>query len=247
MVPICIPPWVNAHIMVDHAQVNNTVAALRADVQRLHAELAMVTSDHKHREREMQRQLRNILSVIRSIVHRTGAEADSIESYEMLLDGRISAFARVQSLLLFDPVSGVDLFSMFADEALAAGLRDDAILYEGNSVYISAQAANTLALIAHELMLAAAGHDLSESVGTLVHLHQQIEPSAGVNSAALIIDWKQYWTDEDSQSSAFGWLAEALSYDVHGEIQTFPWAHGTCRRFIMPIETALAPASLSSA
>lgn len=234
--------------MVDPARVSDAEAALKADVQRLHAELAMVTNDHKQREREMQRQLRNILSVIRSIVHRTGPEADSIEDYGLLLDGRISAFARVQSLLLFDPASGVDLFSMFADEALAAGLRDDAILYEGNSVYVSAQAANILALITHELMLAAAEHDLPETIGTLVHLHQRIEPSAGVDSARMLtIDWKQYWTNEDSQSGAFGWLTEALSYDVHGEIQTFPWAHGTCWRFIMPVETALAPASLSSA
>ena len=247
MTHICIRLRVNADIMTDSAR-SDTESALITQLERLHAQLAMTANEHKQREREMQRQLRNILAVIRSIVHRTAGEAESIEDYGIMLDGRISAFARVQSLLLFDPAGGVDLFSMFADEALAAGLRDDAILYEGNSVYISAQAANILALLAHELMLAAAEHEMPETVGTLVHLHQKIEPSAqNGGRKALTIDWKQYWTDShDGQSGALTWLTDALSYEVHGEVQTFPWTHGTCRRFVIPAETALTPGSLSS-
>lgn len=234
--------------MSDSAR-SDAESALIVQLERLHAQLAMIATEHKQREREMQRQLRNVLAVIRSIVHRTSGEAESIEEYEIMLDGRISAFARVQSLLLFDPAGGVDLFSMFADEALAAGLRDDAILYEGNSLYVSAQAANILALLAHELMLAAAEHDMPDRPGTLVHLHQQVEQSTRTGGRqALTIDWKQYWTDShDAQNGALAWLTDALSYEVHGEVQTIAWDHGTCRRFIIPAEAALTPGSLSSA
>lgn len=247
MVRICTRLWLNVPMMADHVQ-NGSVGdnELRAEIGRLHAQLAATTTERDRREREMQRQLRNILAVIRSIVHRTGGEAETIEDYGMLLDGRISAFARVQSLLLFDPTAGVDLFSMFADEALAAGLRDDAILYEGNSVYVSAQAANILALLVHELMITAAENDMPGAMGTLVHLHQRVEPTAACGGAeALTIDWQQYWTDApDTQSGALEWLSEALSYEVHGEVQSFAWQHGTCRRFTMPADIALAESGL---
>jgi two-component sensor histidine kinase len=234
--------------MDDRAHDGNPGNGPQAEVESLRRQVAAAATERDQREREMQRQLRNILSVIRSIVHRTEREAESIEDYGLLLDGRISAFARVQSLLLFDPAAGIDLFSLFADEALAAGLRDDAILYEGNSVYVSAQAANILALMVHELVIAAAEHDLPDSTGTLVHLHQRVEPAAGNEGAdALTIDWKQYWTDADGpQSGAFSWLTEALNYEVQGEVQSFAWDRGTCRRFVMPADAALAPASLSS-
>lgn len=235
-------------MMAKHVENGSADNGLRTEIERLNAQLATAATERDQREREMQRQLRNVLSVIRSIVHRTSGEADSIEDYSIILDGRISAFARVQSLLLFDSGAGVDLFSMFADEALAAGLRDDAIRYDGSSVYVSAQAANILSLLVHELMIGAAENDLS-GTGALVDLDQRVEPSAACGGAeALTIDWKQYWTDsDDGKSGAFAWLSEALNYEVQGEVQSLPWAHGTCRRFTMPADIALADSSLTRA
>ncbi|SKA26900.1 HWE histidine kinase domain-containing protein [Consotaella salsifontis] len=101
---------------------------------------------------ELQHRTRNMLAVIRSIVRRSAETAASPEDYATHLEGRIDAFARVQSAAARDPLGGVDLGSLLADELLAAAAREgDQVTIEGPPITLRAKSAETLGLAIHEL------------------------------------------------------------------------------------------------
>lgn len=87
----------------------------RATVEVLRAELGEY-------RREAQHQVRNILSVVRSIARRTAEEGETAEDYRARLDGRLGSFTRLQGHFLQNPTGGVDLCALVADELLAFGV-----------------------------------------------------------------------------------------------------------------------------
>jgi two-component sensor histidine kinase len=96
--------------------------------------------------------VRNTLGVVRSLVRRTARGSTTIEDYAMRLEGRIEAFARVQSSATRDPARGINLEYLTAEELRAAGGREgDTFTVEGPQVLVSAKSAETLGLAIHEL------------------------------------------------------------------------------------------------
>ncbi len=74
---------------------------------------------HKLLLAELQHRVRNTLGVVRSIARRTAETSASVEDYAMHLEGRLSAFGRVQAAVTRDPSAGVGLATLVAEELLA--------------------------------------------------------------------------------------------------------------------------------
>ena len=101
---------------------------------------------------ELQHRVRNTLSVIRSIIRRTVQASDSLDELAMHLDGRIDAFSRVQAAVTRNPERGIDLAQLVADELLAYSAREGKqVRIEGPAVSLRPKAAETMALVIHEL------------------------------------------------------------------------------------------------
>ena len=71
--------------------------------------------------------VRNTIAIVRSIVCRTVADGETSEDYQGRLSSRLASFARLQSHLLRNPTTGVDLCLLIADELLPFGIRLEAV------------------------------------------------------------------------------------------------------------------------
>jgi two-component sensor histidine kinase len=101
---------------------------------------------------ELKRRMRNTLSVIRSIARRTARTSPTLENYTMHLEGRLDAVARIQSALMRDQSSGIDLAELIADELLAHAAREgNRLRISGPAVRIRPKAAEIVGLAIHEL------------------------------------------------------------------------------------------------
>ncbi|WP_424813173.1 HWE histidine kinase domain-containing protein [Roseococcus sp. YIM B11640] len=101
---------------------------------------------------ELRHRMRNTLSVIRSIARRTARTSRTLEDYSMHLEGRLDALARIQSALMRDATSGLDLAELIADELLAHAAREgNRLSIRGPAVRIKPRAAELVGLAIHEL------------------------------------------------------------------------------------------------
>ena len=116
---------------------------------------------------ELQHRVRNSLAMVRSVVRRTMGSADSVEEAAELLDGRIDALARTQTLLTRAAGAGIDLEGLIREELLAQGADDARIMVKGPVVLLAAKAAEVLTLAMHELATNAAKYGAIGSNGKL--------------------------------------------------------------------------------
>jgi two-component sensor histidine kinase len=100
---------------------------------------------------EHRRQIRGLLAMIRAIIRRTARSDQSAEEYAGLLEGRLSALARVQDMLMRVPHAGADLMELASAEFLAQGVPEDRVTLVGPSVPLLGNVAASLALALHEL------------------------------------------------------------------------------------------------
>jgi PAS domain S-box-containing protein len=101
---------------------------------------------------ELQHRVRNTLAVTRSIAKRTADRSKTIDEFVRHFDGRLSAFARTQSVVTRDPTAGVDLEHIVADELRAhGGQRGTHVRIQGPKLRLKPKPAETLGLAIHEL------------------------------------------------------------------------------------------------
>lgn len=118
---------------------------------------------------ELQHRVRNTLGVVRSIVRRTAGTSRTVEDMEGHLQGRLSAFSRVQAALTRAAEAGVELAHLVDDELLAHAAREgETIRATGPEVNLPPRVAEALSLAVHELASNAVKHGaLSTDTGRL--------------------------------------------------------------------------------
>ncbi len=126
---------------------------------------------------ELQHRVRNILSVIRSMVRRTQEEGQTAEEFIQHLEGRLGALARTQVLLTRRVDAGVDLETLIRGELLAHAAGKDQVRISGPNVELPPKAAEVLTLAVHELTT------------------NSVKYGALAQNARIEIDWD---VDEDS-------------------------------------------------
>jgi len=115
--------------------------------------------------KEVDHRAKNLLAVIQGVVQLT--RADDIEGFAAAVTGRIQALGRAHSLLAASRWEGVDLMQLVAEEMAPFADRDDRrVRVEGTPIQLRPAAAQSLALVLHELATNAAKYgSLSDADG----------------------------------------------------------------------------------
>ncbi|MBB3018624.1 PAS domain S-box-containing protein [Microvirga lupini] len=197
-------------------------------VQRLGGIAADITARRQAEEHqhlllaELQHRVRNTLSVIRSISRRTAATSESVEDFAMHLDGRIDAFARVQSAVTRSPGAGLDLELLVAEALLVVGAREDEQVESiaGPQLRLQPKAAETLALTFHELTTNAVKYGALSTKQGRIRVAWAFE---GIEDGdRLVIRWVERGaplSGQEPRRRGFGTelIERTLAYDLDGE------------------------------
>jgi light-regulated signal transduction histidine kinase (bacteriophytochrome) len=135
---------------------------------------------------ELNHRVRNILSLVRSLVSRTRATALTYEEFVETLEGRIQALARAHDQLTVKRWAAAEIEPLVRAEASAylAG-KENRIRVSGPKVALDPVAFNTLALVLHELITNAAKYGALSDNGT-VELRWGVEVGGD-----LLILWRE--------------------------------------------------------
>ena len=175
---------------------------------------------------ELQHRVRNTLSVIRSITRRTAETSHSVEDYAMHLDGRINAFARVQTAVARDPAAGLGLTDLVADELLTYVAHDgEQVKIAGPAVRLKPKAAETFGLAIHELATNAVKHGALLSPDGRIRVTWWVHN--GTDPPRLVFEWKESGTPNRTpkrKRRGFGTdlLERTLTYELKAKtVQTY--------------------------
>lgn len=166
---------------------------------------------------ELQHRVRNTLGVIRSIARRTGDTAESVDSFASHLDGRLSAFARVQALVTQSPERGISLRELVEDELLAhAAQEGDCVIIDGENIQLPPRVAERLSLAIHELATNSVKYGALQDGKACVRIGWQIETIG--RERRLAFSWAETGVTmpHGERRSGFGTelLTEQLAYEL---------------------------------
>jgi two-component system CheB/CheR fusion protein len=190
---------------------------------------------------ELQHRVRNTLAVVRSIVRRTAEHSATVEDMASHLEGRIDAFARVQSMVTRRPGSGVDLASLILDEMLAHAVEEgDRLRIEGPDVSLLPRPAESMSLAIHELATNAVKYGaLSDGSG-------RIDVRWTLNDGRLRLRWTERGLVAPiapPQGRGFGLelFERTLAYELGAEVRVAFPPEGAEFEAAMPVERVIAP------
>lgn len=139
--------------------------------------------------RELDHRLRNLLSVVNSLISLSAASAVSVEQFKESLTGRLKALAATQSALL-GKQRGTSLRELFLAELGQYQTPGGAnVIIEGAPVSVGERPAQILALAVHELATNSAKYGALHNAGGRVSLTYAFE-GEGVKSR-LVIKWRE--------------------------------------------------------
>lgn len=170
---------------------------------------------------ELQHRVRNTLAVVRSIARRTAERSDGMDDFLMHFEGRLSAFARSQSLVTRDAGGKVDLEMLVAEELLAHQAHEgDRVTITGPPVQLPTKVADALGLAIHELAVNALKYGGLSGENGRVAVCWELDGSPAQPTLALT------WVDSSPDRSAappshegFGseLIRRSLVYDLDAE------------------------------
>jgi PAS domain S-box-containing protein len=132
--------------------------------------------------REVDHRSNNLLTVMQSFIRLT--QAGSVDDYKQILEGRVTALARANRLISETRWQDVDLKSLLEEELEAAS--NGKVSIQGETFAIRPDAAQSLAMIVHELWTNAVKHGaLSRPAGT-VDVHWAIDADR-----ELMLTWEE--------------------------------------------------------
>ena len=119
--------------------------------------------------REVDHRAKNALALVQAIVRMT--RANSIDAYIAAVEGRIKALSRVHTVLSQSRWEGADLAGLVAEELAPYRTSDqDQVQASGPRIVLQPAAAQTLALVLHELVTNAAKYGALSSLSGKVKL-----------------------------------------------------------------------------
>jgi PAS domain S-box-containing protein len=171
-----------------------TSAAASVDADGRILRVSGVTIDITMRKRAEQRQLllarevdhraRNVLALVQSIVRLTSAE--EVDAFKVAIEGRVTALARVHTILSLSSWEGAELYGLAREELSAFIARDASrVVIDGPFVRLKPAVAQTIALALHELATNALKY------GALSTLSGNLAVSWREAAGMLEIDWRE--------------------------------------------------------
>jgi PAS domain S-box-containing protein len=194
-------------------------------------------TERKHAEerqnllaREVDHRAKNALALAQSIVRLT--RGDNVKAYVRAVEGRISALARVHTILSLSSWQGAKIGKL-VDEELAPYAMGDQIALSGSEVQLQPATAQTLALALHELVTNSAKY------GALSTLSGRLSLSWDIQADHLMLAWEESGGPlvEKPASRGFGTRSVIASIESQlGGKADFDWrAEGLICRLSVPL------------
>lgn len=206
------------------------------------ARCAVVEGQQQDERRDEQHHLRNMISIIRTIVRRTGEDAKTVEDYSGLLEARLASYLGVQAALPRNRSYGLDLELLIRDELLRFQLDDnDRIGLSGPSVELMGHAAGLIALAVHDLLFGLILGGFEDKDATLaIAWGLKSEGSEQL----LHIDWLETGVDDDRPDEPSNWAASlplAIEYQLSGTMISAVTRGERSVRFRLPADCYTVP------
>lgn len=219
-------------------------AAERLRVVILDAVLRTVDETARHRRLTVERQeiliaelnhrVRNVLTLVRSLISQTNREAMSTEDYASVLEGRIQALARAHDQITRNNWSPAPFTSLVATE-LKEHLngKGPRLFIHGDDALLTPSAFSTMALVMHELVANSAKHGaLKTELGTVsITLARQPD-------ASLSVLWQEAGGPPVAQPQRRGFgttiIERSVPYELHGTAQLEFDVDGLRAQFQLP-------------
>ena len=132
--------------------------------------------------REVDHRSNNLLTVVQSLIRLT--RSDTIAGYQQSLEGRITALARANSLIVEKRWQNVDLKSLLTEELAAFSGRK--LRMNGDPIEIRPLSAQSFAMIVHELCTNAVKHGALSSKSGEVSVGWAVD-----NGQELMFEWEE--------------------------------------------------------
>lgn len=140
--------------------------------------------------RELDHRLKNVLSIVNSIVAISAASAVSVEEFKDSLTGRLRALAATQGALRFGERPGISLSELVLAELAQYRTPDGAnVAIEGPPIPVGPKAAQLLALAIHELATNAAKYGALSQAGGRIAVTSAFEEDG--DQGLLVIQWRE--------------------------------------------------------
>ncbi|GJE41522.1 sensor histidine kinase [Methylobacterium soli] len=184
------------------------------------ARCVSLAEDRRQLVGALQHQVRNILTVVRSVARRSGETSASVEDYGMHLDGRLTALGRVHGAMVTDPRAKLYLHALISDELLSYQAKEgEQVDMSGPRIRLQPQATSPLALAFHELATNAIkfGALTRDEGGIQVSWRREQGPEP-----RLVMTWREWGGPPVSppQRTGFGLtlLESVLPYELRAEV-----------------------------
>jgi PAS domain S-box-containing protein len=195
-------------------------------------------TERKHAEqrqnllaREVDHRAKNALALAQSIVRLTRGE--NVKAYVRAVEGRISALARVHTVLSLSSWQGAKIRKL-VDEELAPYAMGDQVSLCGSEVQLQPATAQTLALALHELVTNSAKY------GALSTLSGRPSINWEIAADSLLLAWEERGGPQVQKPTSSGFGTRSVIASIESQLggkAEFDWrSEGLICRLLVPLE-----------
>jgi two-component system CheB/CheR fusion protein len=170
--------------------------------------------------RELNHRVKNTLATVLSIAFRTRQTSNSLDSFGKSFEDRIRALAGAHDLLAQNVWSGVELRQLVLMSFAPYRGEKDAVLINGDDLFISAQAALVLGMVFHELATNAAKYGALSTPSGSVEVNWKVQNSRG--SPLMRLDWSESGGPKvrapAHQGFGLKFIERSLDYELRGSV-----------------------------
>jgi two-component sensor histidine kinase len=190
--------------------------------------------------REVDHRAKNALALAQSIVRLTRAQ--DMDAYVRAVEGRISALARIHTILSLSSWQGAEI-KRLVDEELAPYAVAGQIKVSGSELQLEPATAQTLALAFHELVTNSAKYGALSAVSGRVSVQWELQ-----DHDTLMLAWEEVGGPEVQKPKSRGFGTRSVIASVESQLggqALFDWrAEGLVCRLLVPVSShATAPES----
>ena len=190
--------------------------------------------------REVDHRAKNLLTVVQSVMQLT--RADTVQELKDSVIGRIQSLARAHALLANARWEGVELSQLVGEEmAPFSDGKSKRVTISGEPLRLWPAAAQSLALVIHELATNAAKYGALSTLDGSVEIEWRVEP----DSQVLMLDWTEQSSAPAVEPQDIGFGSRIITASVERQLQGRVTKHwrpdGLHCRLEFPLRAAAPP------